>query len=56
AEDLGHWTEFDYVVINDDFARAIEDLQSIVGSRGGALVAQRPEVVHLAAALAKPQA
>jgi guanylate kinase len=54
AEDLGHWTEFDYVVINDDFARAIEDLQSIVEHRGAALVAQRPEVVRLAAALAKP--
>jgi guanylate kinase len=54
AEDLRHWTEFDYVVINDDFARAIEDLQSIVENRGGALVAQRPEVVHLAALLANP--
>ena len=51
AEDLGHWTEFDYVVINDRFEQAIEDLQAIVENRGGHLVAQRPEVVHLAARL-----
>jgi guanylate kinase len=51
AEDLGHWTEFDYVVINDRFEQAIEDLQAIVENRGSHLVAQRPEVVHLAARL-----
>jgi guanylate kinase len=51
AEDLGHWTEFDYVVINDRFEQAIEDLQAIVENRGGHLVAQRPEVVRLAARL-----
>jgi guanylate kinase len=54
AEDLGHWTEFDYVVINDRFEQAIEDLQAIVEGRGSLLVAQRPEVVHLAARLANP--
>jgi guanylate kinase len=54
AHDLGHWTEFDYVVINDRFERAIEDLQAIVADRGCALVAGRPEVVHLAEALSKP--
>jgi guanylate kinase len=51
AQDLGHWTEFDYVVINDRFEQAIEDLQAIVEDRGSHLVAQRPEVVHLAARL-----
>jgi guanylate kinase len=51
AQDLGHWTEFDYVVINDRFEQAIEDLQAIVEGRGSHLVAQRPEVVHLAARL-----
>jgi len=54
AEDLGHWTEFDYVVINDRFEQAIEDLQAIVEDRGSLLVARRPEVVHLAARLAIP--
>jgi guanylate kinase len=54
AEDLGHWTEFDYVVINDRFEQAIEDLQAIVENRGNHLVAQRTEVVHLAARLVNP--
>jgi guanylate kinase len=51
AEDLGHWREFDYVVINDQFEQAIEDLQAIVENRGGRLRAARPEVVQLSAAL-----
>jgi len=54
AEDLGHWSEFDYVVINDRFEQAIEDLQAIVENRGSHLVAQRPEVVQLAARLVNP--
>jgi guanylate kinase len=54
AQDLSHWTEFDYVVINDRFDQGLADLQAIVEGRGGALVAQRPEVVHLAASLANP--
>jgi len=51
AEDLGHWREFDYVVINDQFEQAIEDLQAIVENRGSRLQAARPEVVQLAARL-----
>lgn len=51
AEDLSHWSEFDYVVINDHFEQAIEDLQAIVENRGSRLTASRPEVLQLAAAL-----
>jgi guanylate kinase len=54
AEDLGHWSEFDYVVVNDRFEQALEDLQAIVENRGGALIAKRPEVVQLAAGLVNP--
>jgi len=54
AEDLGHWREFDYVVINDRFEQALKDLQAIVENRGGALAAGRPEVVQLAAGLVNP--
>jgi guanylate kinase len=54
AQDLTHWAEFDYVVINDRFATALADLQAIVDDRGAHLVAQRPEVVHLAAELLRP--
>jgi guanylate kinase len=51
ARDIGHWPEFDYVVINDRFERALEDLQAVVEDRGSHLIAQRPEVVRLAAGL-----
>ncbi|HEV7357821.1 MAG TPA: guanylate kinase [Steroidobacteraceae bacterium] len=54
AEDLGHWSEFDYVVINDLFEQALKDLEAIVENRGGALAAGRPEVVQLAAGLVNP--
>jgi guanylate kinase len=54
AEDLGHWSEFDYVVINDRFEQALQDLEAIVQGRGRALAARRPEVVQLAAGLVNP--
>jgi guanylate kinase len=54
AEDLDHWREFDYVVINDHFEQALEDLQAIVDNRGSRLQAARPEVVQLAARLVNP--
>jgi guanylate kinase len=49
--DLRHWTEFDYVVVNEHFERALEDLQSIVADCGAGLLASRPEVARLAAGL-----
>ena len=54
AQDLTHWAEFDYVVINDRFETALADLQAIVEDRGAPLVAQRPEVKRLAAQLLQP--
>ena len=54
ADDIGHWTEFDYVVINDRFEQALEDLQAIVAGRGGHLIAGRPEVAQLAKSLINP--
>ena len=54
AQDLTHWAEFDYAVINDRFETALADLQAIVEDRGSHLAAQRPEVQHLAAELLKP--
>ena len=54
AQDLAHWAEFDYVVINDRFDEALLDLQAITGNRGGHLSAQRPEVARLAAELLRP--
>jgi guanylate kinase len=54
ADDIGHWTEFDHVVINDRFEQALEDLQAIVEGRGGHLLGGRPEVARLAESLKNP--
>jgi guanylate kinase len=54
AQDLTHWSEFDYVVINDQFDTALEDLRAVVEDRGARLAAQRPEVARFAAALLLP--
>jgi guanylate kinase len=51
--DIGHWIEFDYVVINDRFEQAVEDLHAIVRERGDPLAATRPEVKRLTAELLK---
>jgi guanylate kinase len=52
--DIAHWTEFDYVVINDHFEQAVADLQAIVDERGEPLAARRPEVALLATELLAP--
>jgi len=31
--DMTHWTEFDHVVINDDFATALDRLAAVIGGR-----------------------
>jgi len=49
--DMSHWKEFDYVIVNDDFERALEDLTRIVDSRGEALRADRPTLQPLIAEL-----
>lgn len=47
VSDMSHYSEFDYVVINDDFERAVEDLVRIVGGNGRQLAADRPELSRL---------
>jgi guanylate kinase len=49
--DMSHWKEFDYVIVNDDFERAVEDLTRIVDSRGEELRADRPALKPLIAEL-----
>ena len=49
--DMSHSNEFDYAVINDDFERAVADLERIVDSKGGELRADRPELLPLLAEL-----
>ena len=33
ATDMTHWREFDYVVVNDAFERALADLQEVVDGK-----------------------
>jgi guanylate kinase len=49
--DMSHWNEFNYVVINDAFEKAVQDLVSVVEGRGEGLRADRPEVRQLLAGL-----
>ena len=53
VQDLAHWTEFDYVVVNDQFERAVADLLAIVQQRGEEFRATGPEIARFAAGLLK---
>ena len=45
--DMSHWNEFDYVVVNDDFERATQQLEAIVTGQGDRLRSRRPELQTL---------
>ncbi len=49
--DMAHWSEFDYVIVNDRFENALAQLQAIVAGHGEALRAGRPELKQVVAAL-----
>jgi guanylate kinase len=53
AADMTHWQEFDHVVVNDDFALALEDLLGVIrgGEAAGRSARNRPGLAELAAAL-----
>jgi guanylate kinase len=51
ASDMAHWGEFPYVVVNDDFERALEELQAIVQGRGDASRRGREGLAELAGRL-----
>lgn len=51
VSDMSHWNEFSYVVVNDDFDKAVADLGSIVDSRAEGLRAPRPALEPLLADL-----
>jgi len=52
--DMSHYREFDYVVVNDDFARAVEDLKRIIAGQGEDLRSERPQLVPLLEDLLAP--
>jgi guanylate kinase len=45
--DMSHWNEFDFVVVNDGFDRAVDDLSRIVDGQGSDLAAARPALKPL---------
>jgi guanylate kinase len=51
ASDMTHWLEFDHVVVNDDFERALDDLQAIVTDDGRETRRERAGLAELAATL-----
>jgi guanylate kinase len=57
ATDMSHYREFDYVVVNDDFARAVAELRRIVAGHGADLASDRAQLAPLLAELlAAPEA
>jgi guanylate kinase len=51
AADMSHWSEFEYVIVNDDFASALHAVSEIVRGRGAASRANRAELRDLTASL-----
>ncbi len=45
--DMDHYTEYDYVVINDDFAEALTDLSAIIRARRQRTEVQRGRQAQL---------
>jgi guanylate kinase len=41
-DDVSHWAEFDYVVVNDDFNHTLEELKRILAGDGAEFRADRP--------------
>jgi guanylate kinase len=48
---MGHYREFDYAVVNDDFDRAVTELRRIIDGHGEDLKADRRELKPLLAEL-----
>ncbi len=51
VSDMEHYREFDYVVVNEDFERAVVELLAILRHAGRGLHADRPELAPLLAKL-----
>jgi guanylate kinase len=50
--DMTHWSEFDHVVVNDEFATALEHLAAVIGGREQGSRTDLPAVRAAAAAIA----
>lgn len=47
AGDMSHYHEFDYVVVNDSFDKAVADLKRVIDGQGEELRGNRPEIEPL---------
>ena len=54
VEEMRHWEEFDYVIINQDFATAVSDLDAIVRAARLKVARQRARHARLLQALTDP--
>jgi guanylate kinase len=54
ASDMSHYREFDYVVVNDDFDKAVGELRRIIAGQGADLKSTRPELAPLLGELLAP--
>jgi len=54
VDDMSHWSEFDYVIVNDDFETAVADLQRILSGHGDDLAASRPGLAPVVGGLLAP--
>jgi guanylate kinase len=49
--DLSHWEEFDYVIVNDDFDTAVDDMQAIIRRDAAEYSSNNPDVRAFATSL-----
>ncbi len=47
VDDMSHYAEFDYLIVNDRFEQALSDLKTVVDGRAEALRADRPQLAPL---------
>lgn len=51
AAEIEHWSEYDYVIVNDDFERAIGELGAVFDGRGETVRRDRPGLAAFVAGL-----
>ena len=42
VSDMGHWSEFDYIIINDDLNQAVSELEAVFAGKGEAYSTKNP--------------
>ena len=51
VSDIGRWTEFDHVIINDDLDRAVADLEAVLAGNGAASATSNADLQAKVAAI-----